>query len=93
MNGTLVAPGFEKFLSGEIGHAINLDENMVLRTGDAWTDTTGNNGAKTSPTCSSWVGGGEPQGKTGAVEQTGASWSESNSRECSMPARLYCFEQ
>jgi hypothetical protein len=54
---------------------------------------TGGGSSGSGNHCVSWTQGVVNQGQTGAVGETGSGWQAGASFACSVPQRLYCFEQ
>lgn len=89
------AAGFAKKLE----HAIDVDENGVMRGGFAWTQTDPNGdflptGVVTGSACEAWSSASpDKSGSTGSVTATGSEWTFVGTQSCDTMGRIYCFEQ
>lgn len=69
--------------------AIDIDEfGREIQQGPVWTGTL-ETGEQSTLNCGNW---GNGAGSFGQVTGSNGTWSDTQMRECNMPARLYCFE-
>lgn len=98
---TLIAANWAALVSGTLSHAINKIETGAFVDGApdfAWTNT-GETGAPgglgdAATNCLEWTSAENFQaGNTGRIHNTNFGWTAYTFDQCSMPRRLYCFQQ
>ena len=94
--GALVAYSWDALLSQDLEHPINRDENgdVLVGPGVAWTGIAAQGSiVLTRDDCNNWAGPFAEFGTVGHTNATARLWTESNLRDCSLSAHLYCFEE
>lgn len=104
MSGGLIANNWTDLTDGTLNVAITQLENGTSVTNNLpWTGTNANGTSAGSEDCLGWTSRGDggtanDLGIVGFNSSTTSSWSNDtnttrNPRSCSLPGRLYCFQQ
>ena len=96
-DGTNVADSWADLTSGTLNHAINRSEsNTVIPGSFVWTHTLPDGtagGSFPNSTCVNWTAAPSNSfGNSGSLKAT-AAWTSGSASNCSLPIRLYCFQQ
>ncbi|MFN8662898.1 MAG: hypothetical protein U0075_13470 [Thermomicrobiales bacterium] len=97
VDGTNVADSWADLTSGTLNHAINRSEsNTVIPGSFVWTHTLPDGtagGSFPNSTCGNWTSAPSNSfGNSGSLKTTSA-WTSGSASNCSLPIRLYCFQQ
>ena len=90
-SGETVAADSTEFWSGFHSAMINYDENgsPVPANSPVWTGTSGD-GTWSGQSCDKW-NDQIPLGTVGTTASATSAWTEDNTRDCALSARLYCI--
>ena len=94
VNGLVVAQNWNALVSGVIENPINVDEYSQTQVSRAWTSTDAmGDAAPGANFCNDWTAASGPQGGTGLINMTDATWSFFEPGDCENEIHLYCIEQ
>ena len=92
INGTRIANNWTDLTDGSLLAPINITESGGPPVGSpVWTGTLSSGNASTS-TCTNWTST-SGNGVRGDSNATNAAWSNLLVTDCSIPRKLYCFQQ
>ena len=92
INGTRIANNWTDLTDGSLLAPINITESGGPPVGSpVWTGTLSSGNASTS-TCTNWTSA-SGNGVRGDSNATNAAWSNLLVTDCSIPRKLYCFQQ
>jgi hypothetical protein len=95
VDGTEIAVGWADLVDGSLAHAIDMDETgATLNPSTVWTSTATNGTSTGAMNCEGWTttGDGMQVAVTGLSSQTDGKWTENKNNDCTIFARLYCFQ-
>ena len=93
VDGEVVAAGWTQLTSGQLAHAIDLDEHGQSVVSFAWTGTVAT-GASNADACTDWtVSDPGTNGIEGNSDELDAGWTDFSAMMCSESNALYCIEQ
>lgn len=94
VNGLVVAQDWEGLVSGTLERPIDVDENSQTQVSRAWTGTRFDGSAAPGASfCADWTESSGPEGGTGLIGTTDATWSFFENIDCGVQIHLYCVEQ
>jgi hypothetical protein len=92
LDGTEVAKDKNGLLSGTLEHAIDMDETTTSYPSGSlvpvWTGTKAD--GTLAQDCGDWSG--TSPGMSGLAKEKDGTWTESETKDCSLAYRIYCFE-
>ena len=91
VDGVTVADDWTDLTNNNIDNPLKIDEQGNDADGNfVWTATHNADGGHQGPDCEQWTSTGF--GRAGKTGQTDTGWTNATNRDCSLGARLYCFQ-